>query len=107
LDVRVTVVGTKVFACSIEKTGDLSGVPDWRRGNQTDKLVYKSIDFALGKECIEMLVRMGLSYGAFDFIWDGTAYWFLEVNPNGQWGFVEEQTGLPISKAMADLLTGR
>lgn len=31
-------------------------------------------------------------------------YYFLEVNPAGQWHFVEQRTGLPISKAMADLL---
>jgi hypothetical protein len=31
-------------------------------------------------------------------------YYFLEVKPAGQWHFVEQRTGLPITKAMADLL---
>jgi hypothetical protein len=31
-------------------------------------------------------------------------YYFLEVNPAGQWAFVEERTQLPITKAMVDLL---
>jgi hypothetical protein len=32
--------------------------------------------------------------------------WFLEINPNGQWAFVEEVTGQPMGKALADLLQG-
>jgi hypothetical protein len=30
---------------------------------------------------------------------------FLEINTNGQWGWIEEHTGLPLTSAMADLLT--
>jgi hypothetical protein len=29
---------------------------------------------------------------------------FFEVNPAGQWHFVEQRTGLPIAQAMADHL---
>lgn len=32
---------------------------------------------------------------------------FLEINPYGQWGFIEALTELPIADAVADLLTGR
>lgn len=32
---------------------------------------------------------------------------FLEVNPSGQWLFVERRTGLPITEALAALLAGR
>jgi len=33
-------------------------------------------------------------------------WWFLECNPNGQWGFITEATDLPIASAIADLLIG-
>ncbi|MBL8437973.1 MAG: hypothetical protein JNM61_07230, partial [Zoogloeaceae bacterium] len=33
-------------------------------------------------------------------------YLFLELNPQGQFLYVEIKTGLPITEAMADLLTG-
>jgi biotin carboxylase len=44
-------------------------------------------------------------YGAIDMrrTPDGE-YYFLEVNPAGQWHFVEHRTGLQITKAMAGLL---
>ncbi|MEU9831686.1 hypothetical protein AB0D67_09090 [Streptosporangium sp. NPDC048047] len=29
---------------------------------------------------------------------------FLECNPNGQWGWLEDATGLPIAAALAGLL---
>jgi hypothetical protein len=46
-------------------------------------------------------------YGAFDFSIDRDGgWWFLECNPNGQWGFITEATGIPIASAIADLLTG-
>ena len=34
----------------------------------------------------------------------GGEYVFLEVNPAGQWLFVEQRTGLPIARALADYL---
>ncbi len=30
---------------------------------------------------------------------------FLEINPNGQWLWLEEELGLPLLASMADLLT--
>ncbi|MFI2431507.1 hypothetical protein [Streptomyces sp. NPDC018693] len=31
---------------------------------------------------------------------------FLEVNPSGQYGFIEQATGLPITSAICDYLEG-
>jgi hypothetical protein len=43
----------------------------------------------------------------FDFAVTPDGDWvFLELNPNGQWGWIEDHTGLAITSAMADLLTG-
>jgi hypothetical protein len=48
----------------------------------------------------------GLVYAAFDFAVDADgAWWFLEANTGGQFGFVEISTGAPISLAIADWLT--
>ncbi|MEV4245300.1 hypothetical protein AB0J63_18065 [Streptosporangium canum] len=47
----------------------------------------------------------GLTYGAIDLILtpDGR-YVFLEINPNGQFLWIEDATGLPIGAAIGDLL---
>lgn len=52
-----------------------------------------------------MRVRLGLRFGALDFLVTPSGEWyFLEVNPNGQWAWIEQETGLPISSAIADAL---
>lgn len=54
-----------------------------------------------------MLTILGLSYGAFDFIVDVHDQWhFLEVNPIGQWYWIEERVGLMISDEIVSLLIG-
>lgn len=48
---------------------------------------------------------MGLKFGAFDFIETAPGeVIFLECNSNGQYGWLEETLGLPISHAIADEL---
>lgn len=50
---------------------------------------------------------MAYDNGALDFIVTDDADWvFLECNPNGQWAWIEEETGLPIAAALADALEG-
>ena len=50
---------------------------------------------------------LGLSYGAVDLVLTPEGrYVFLEINPNGQYLWVEDATGLPISDALCDLLMG-
>ena len=45
-------------------------------------------------------------YGAFDFAITDDFWYFLECNANGQFGWLEAETGLPITAAIADLLLG-
>ncbi len=110
LDVRVTVVADQVFPCIIEKIGGMKDTLDWRKGFYVGNIVFRrdgEFPEDLVQKCIQMVGEMGLKFGAFDFIKDINGdYWFLEINPNGQWGFVEEATGMPISRAIARLLTG-
>jgi glutathione synthase/RimK-type ligase-like ATP-grasp enzyme len=52
-----------------------------------------------------LMARLGLAYGAIDLrrTPDGDCV-FLEVNTAGEFLFVEERTGQPIARALADLL---
>lgn len=34
---------------------------------------------------------------------DGNYYW-IELNPNGQWGWLEDEAGIPLTASFADLL---
>ncbi|MCZ3387408.1 MAG: hypothetical protein LH630_10710 [Actinomycetia bacterium] len=48
---------------------------------------------------------MSLEFGAIDLALNGDGYSFLEINPNGEWGWLQKTVGLPIAETLVDLLT--
>jgi len=109
-DVRVTVMADTVFAAIVPDTttkGD-NAVRDWRM-KHNDSIFFEDYDRKFPKDlrekCRQLVKVMGLEYGAIDFVVDARGnYWFIEINPNGQWAFVEEDTGQQMGKVMAALL---
>lgn len=106
-DVRVTVVDDQVFAASIQSQDHGDTETDWRRGVRPDlEHRVEDLPLALAEQCVSLTRSLGLRYGAIDFVRDrGGEYWFLEINPNGQWAWIEERTGLPIASAIVDVLS--
>lgn len=106
-DVRVTVVGEQVFATAIWSQENPETEIDWRQGSRPD-LRHERIDLpdVVREQCIEIVRRLGLRYGAIDLVSDLSGkLWFLEINPNGQWAWIENLTGYPIAAAIVDELT--
>ena len=109
-DLRVTVVGTRIFAVEVHHSPKVVNSEfDWRRGDQ-ETLSYKihTLPQKLETLCVRLLRTLNLNFGAIDLVYsDSGDYVFLEINPNGQWAWIEQKTGAEISKALADLLTGQ
>ncbi|ARQ70288.1 hypothetical protein CAG99_16845 [Streptomyces marincola] len=102
-DVRTTVIGDKIFSVRIE-----SEALDWR--TSYGRHVYKVVDTPprITASLFAYLNSFGLVFGAFDFAVTGRGEWvFLECNPSGQWAWLENETGLPMVGAFADLLERR
>ncbi|WP_372423990.1 MvdC/MvdD family ATP grasp protein [Salinarimonas chemoclinalis] len=109
-DVRVTYVAGRVFACRIHSQEADDTAVDFRRMALRERI--EDVGHALFeppvplREGIERFMQAaGLVFGCLDFVEtpDG-AFVFLEVNPSGQWLWVEQLTGAPISEAVADAL---
>ncbi|MEU9235773.1 ATP-grasp ribosomal peptide maturase [Streptomyces subrutilus] len=101
-DLRVLIVGRQVFAVRI--TSDLL---DWRKDYSA--LSYSVVDLprAVENALLAYLDHYGLVSGSFDFAVDQQGeLWWLELNANGQWGWLEPHTGLQMSAAFAALLAG-
>jgi hypothetical protein len=99
--VRVLVVGRHTFAVRIE-----SGLLDWRKDYGALTYAVEHLPDRVNTALVVFLERLGLASGSFDLAVDRRGdYWWLELNPNGQWGWLETETGLPMSSAFADLLT--
>jgi hypothetical protein len=107
-ELRVTVVVDKVFTCKLETQHleDDKGKIDFRQGYDYG-LKYEVYQLPIDMEikCIEYLKKMHLNFGCFDFlVTENDEYVFLECNSNGQWLWIEQETSLPISKAIGDSL---
>lgn len=106
VDLRITVVGDAVFAAEIDAR-KTSYPFDMRMviGETAVRAVELPPEV---REAILLLQRrLGLVYGAIDMRRTARGeHVFFEVNPAGQWLFVEQRTGQPISQRIADLLAG-
>lgn len=105
-ELRVTVVGDRVFATRIDSQNSGKTKVDWRRYDFTNT---PHSSFVLPEEessmCVQIVKRLGLSFGAIDMIvTPKDEIYFLEINPNGQWAWIEALTGQQISAEIASLL---
>ena len=102
---RVTVVGEDVFPVAIYTAE--SAKDDWRKHQSSDAVKFKrgELPDEIAALCIAYLRATGLRFGAFDFAERPTGeIVFLECNPNGQYGWAEEELNFPISDSIASEL---
>ena len=108
-EIRATVVGGAVFAAEIHSQNSPRARDDWRRYDllQTPHRIHE-LPASIRERCLCLVSSLGLAYGAIDLIHtpDGR-YVFLELNPNGQYLWIEELTGLEITDAIVELLCAR
>lgn len=102
---RVTMVGDEAFSAAIYTDNDAKD--DWRRLQATSSVTFRQEQLSddIAEKCVNYLGAMGLKFGAFDFVetYEGEIV-FLECNPNGQYGWLEQSLDLPISSRIADEL---
>jgi len=102
-EMRVTVVGHRVLAAEIGSQESRATRYDWRHYDD-DTVPYRAYRLPPSVEarCVELLGALNLSFGAIDLIrTPDDEFVFLEINPNGQWAWIEEAAGLPIGDAIA------
>lgn len=101
--VRLTVVGDKMFAVRIDAGSERARV-DWR--SDYPSLRYQLIDTPPEvRESVCAYMNMaGLTYSAWDFGVTSEGWIAYEANPEGQFGWIEQATGAPITSAIADIL---
>ena len=110
-EVRVTVMGNQIFSCKLDSQSqdENTGKIDWRQGYDYN-LRHERIDIPdeIDRFCRSYLRKLHLHFGCFDFIvTPQDEYVFLECNPNGQWGWIEDELNLPMSEAMVNCLINR
>ncbi len=104
-ELRITVIGRKIFAAELHSQEKEETKIDWRYDASTIPYKIHSLPPSIADACHVMVRRLGLQFGAIDMIvTPKDEYVFLEINPNGQWAWVEQKTGLPMRESLVDLL---
>ena len=104
-DVRVHVVGNRIFATRIE-----SKAVDYRyAATEGLTIAMKAVELPLhvSESCLRLTRRLGLMLAGIDFKETPEGeYVCFEANPSPDFLFYERLTGQPISRALARLLAG-
>jgi len=106
LEIRVTVVGRRVMSAAIDSQVSTRAIHDWRRDGLRmihDWQPYQ-LPSAVEGRVLRLMEYFSLNYGAIDIILTPDKHVFLELNPSGEFFWLEHSPGLPISDAIADLL---
>jgi glutathione synthase/RimK-type ligase-like ATP-grasp enzyme len=104
-ELRITVMGHSLFTARILSQLTECGRIDWRKAGDEVSMEPGDIPPHLADLCLKLMNSLGLVFGCFDFIVTPEGeHVFLELNPAGQFLFVERLTGLPLLDAFCDFL---
>ncbi|MEM9292212.1 MAG: MvdC/MvdD family ATP grasp protein [Acidobacteriota bacterium] len=106
-EIRVNIIGNRVWASSIHSQESEATQLDCRHDLETVRQEAIWLPPEIERLCLRMKQRLRLNMCNIDLIVTPEGeYLFLEVNPNGQWAWIEELTGLPLRQALVDELLG-
>ncbi len=100
MDVRVTVVDNELIAIGMTSLDNLNGqILDIRRNNMANVIYSKlSVPKNVEKSILSLMKSYKLRFGALDFAITPKDEWiFFEINPNGQWAWLDQCAGAQIS----------
>ncbi|PWC22829.1 hypothetical protein DDT52_00735 [Brenneria roseae subsp. roseae] len=102
-EVRITVVDKEFFPVKIESENKI----DWRKKN--NKIIYSRTDTPkkIKDKCLLYMQFFEINFGCFDFVVLNEEWFFLEMNANGQWAWLEHETELEISKEIMRYLNDK
>jgi glutathione synthase/RimK-type ligase-like ATP-grasp enzyme len=104
VDLRVTIVAGDVFAAAIH-SADTDYPVDFRMSIGQAQVEAAALPAEVVGRLHALMARLGIVYGAFDLRRTPEGeHVFLEVNTAGEFLFIEERTGQPITDSLASWL---
>ena len=107
LELRCVVIGNEVFAAQMVVPGRPQDTIDWRSITfMTLATIPFSLPDAVASQLVELTRSFGIHFASVDMILTSRdEYVFLELNPNGQWLWLDYDAGLPLVNRMANWLS--
>lgn len=103
-EARMFVIGEHVTTAAIYAHTETAHV-DWRTGYGSNTYELMTPPVEVVESVRRLMSELGLVYGAIDFVvGPDNAMTFLEINAGGQYGWIEDETGAPLTDQLANLL---
>jgi glutathione synthase/RimK-type ligase-like ATP-grasp enzyme len=77
---------------------------DWRTLKDEVQFVEDVLPEHIEELCHSYVAQNGLVFGAIDLVKVDDEFVFLEINPNGEWGWLQKPWGVPIAENLTDYL---
>jgi len=103
-DYRLTIVGNDCFSVKVIRESNKGISEDWRIIKEGLKFQPCSLPVDITDKCIAMVKKLGLVFGAIDLVQVSNEFYFLEINPNGEWAWLQKESGLPIAETLVSYL---
>jgi hypothetical protein len=103
-DATVLYVNGQSFGFEMRSTRAELGVEDWRTLSNSDREHWRpwALPAADQDRIAAYMQRLGLRFGRLDFLTGEGVMTFLEVNPNGQFGWLDQPGEWPLHRAVLD-----
>lgn len=91
-DVTVVFVRDRLFAFELGRMWFIEKTADWREVSldpASSEWPVHVLPPAIERGIFGLMADLGLQYGRLDFLLAGGEYYFLEVNSNGEWGWLD------------------
>ncbi|MCC8199662.1 MAG: hypothetical protein LIP06_14145 [Tannerellaceae bacterium] len=102
VDIRVTVIKNTVIGIDIR--GDKLLEEDWRKYKYNLNYNIISLPTDIELKCIQLLEKLNLNFGAIDLVLMDNQYYFIEINPTGEWSWLQQNTGYKFDTLIAKSL---
>ena len=103
IDCRITYINDKIFSVMIKKN-DKGIYGDWRFYKEQLDYVPFTLPVHVKRSINQLMNKLNLKFGGVDLAYVNGEYYFIEVNPTGEWGWLEIRAGMDISSAIKDAL---
>lgn len=104
-ELRITVIGERIFAAEIYSQHSEKARVDFRQQYADLRYGIHQLPEAIQTKIMALMRFFRLKYGAIDMIVTPEGeYQFIEINPNGQFAWIEAATDLPLFRTLAWLL---
>lgn len=103
IDLRVTVIDDTVYTVKILKSKK-GTYGDWRKEKDDVEFIPYLLPDYLNQMCITLVKKFNLIYGAIDLAIVDNKYYFIEINPTGEWAWLVENPGFNIDEKITETL---